>query len=156
MRSPLLLLGLLASCTAIDSLTGEAGGQFRAVYGRVAARDGELGVDQAGGSLSYGVDGEDALVADVDLEALRGRYVGAGVGLRRRFRMDESLQPFAGAGLTVSSETADLDPLVGGYGALGVELVHGLGRIGLEYRFLSDYGPLEDEGVVLLRVGVQY
>lgn len=156
MRTALALLALLGSCTTVDSLTGEARGRFRAVYGHAAAKASDLGVDQAGGTLSYAVDADNTLLADLDLSGTRGSNVGLGIGLRERFRVDTNLQPHVGAGLTASSNTSDVDVTFGGYGALGIEAVHGKARFGLEYRYYSEFGDFEDEGLVLLRIGVQY
>ena len=34
--------------------------------------------------------------------------------------------------------------------------MHGKARFGVEYRYYSEFGDFEEEGLVLLRVGIQY
>lgn len=156
MRTALLCLGLLASCTTVESLTGYANGKHRALYVRAAGETSDPDLELLGAGLSYGVDTDNTLLADLEVDALRGRELGIGLGLRERYRQDTSIQPFVGAGATLSSSIDDVDLAWGWYGGIGVEFDVAGALLGTEYRYVSDYGRFDEEGIILLRLGFRY
>ena len=149
----------LASCTTVESLTGYANGKHRALYVRAAGETSDPDLELLGAGPSHGVDADNTLLADLEADALRGRELGIGVGLREAPSPGHEHPALRGSvAATLSSSIDDVDLAWGWHGGLGVEFSMCPGaRLGTEYRYVeADYGRFDEEGMILLRLGFRY
>ena len=129
-----LALGLLASCSTLETLSSDDPETFRVAYLAVGSRlEDEVPAD--GLALSYRPSQDSAITSDILADANGSDELFVGLGVRHFLELSPVIQPYLGLGLAWTADPLENETHSGTYARLGFErLLDERFRVGLDYR----------------------